>query len=290
MTSGALVSLCSFPLAGISSTRSSPHSSPHSSYLQQQSAAFNFAPTHSTPPPPPSPLAQQLLAACTSPHSASTMPAGVLMQPHQDQGSRQYPGHQIPQDQGSRQYPGHQIPQDQGTRQYPGHQIPQDQGSRQYPGQMNPQDMAFHNLYHLGNSVNPMSAAENAMLSRTFFAQQQHQQQQHQQLLLAGQGRLASLPALHQLGRPHSTVVSGRYAVGSNIPPSMPGQVTPTMAATAAAAAMVGRVRAPVPSNVQLQDSTQRDSPPTPHAYGQSHLQNSPSLPQRTHLPSQQVT
>ena len=63
----------------------------------------------------------------------------------------------------------------------------------------------------------------------------------------------------------------------------------PTLGATGAAQ-MVGKVRAPVPSNVQLQDSTQRDSPPTPLVYSQSHLQDSLSLPQRTPLPSQQVT
>ena len=63
-------------------------------------------------------------------------------------------------------------------------------------------------------------------------------------------------------------LVEGRYAVGSNVPLGLPGQLMPTLGATGEAQ-MVGKVRAPVPSNVQLQDSSQRDSPPTPLVHSQ---------------------
>ena len=264
-------------LAGISSTsqsslpRPQQSPSPHpqqspSPHLQQQSAGFNFAPSHHHHPhttPPQSPLTQQLLASSTPTHTVTHPPGMYVL--HQEQ-----QGHTP-----SSRYPGQLNPQDQVM-------------SRHNQGL---QEVMRHNLFHLGNNMNvgPSSVAENAMLNRAFLAHQ------HQQQLFAGSGHhLSSFPPLHQLGtvRPHSAhsaVLSGRYAVGSNVPLGLPGQLMPTLGATGAAQ-MVGKVRAPVPSNVQLQDSSQRDSPPTPLVYSQSHLQDSPSLPQRTHLPSQQVT
>ena len=138
-------------------------------------------------------------------------------------------------------------------------------------------------------NVGPSSVAEKAMFNRAFLAHQ------HQQQLFAGSGHhLSSFPPLHRLGtvRPHSahsTVLSGRYAVGSNVPWGFQVNSCPPWV-------QLGQHRwwersgHPFPPMCSSRIVPKGIPPQTPLVYSQSHLQDSPSLPQRTHLPSQQVT